>query len=82
MQAPIAEAVALLGDRPHALAKAGIAARVVWYLIVMRQQPMALHARRSLIPWASLRCATAFRSAAASPFLSQEVLRTYTTKAA
>ena len=36
-------------------------ARVVWYLMVMRQQPMALHARRSLIPNASRRWTTAFR---------------------
>ena len=36
-------------------------ARVVWYLMVMRQQPMALHARRSLIPDASRRWTTAFR---------------------
>jgi hypothetical protein len=41
MQSPIAEAAALLGDRPHAL--------VVRYLMVMRQQ-LPLHASRSLIP--------------------------------
>src|SRR6516225_5038500 len=39
-------------------------ARLALYLTVMRQQPMALHARRSLIPWAPMRFATAFRLAA------------------
>lgn len=45
METPIAEeAAALLGDCPHALAKVGIVRSVVRYLMVMRQQPMALHA--------------------------------------
>lgn len=37
MQAPIAEAPALLGDRPHALTQGGIIRPVVWYLTVMQQ---------------------------------------------
>src|SRR3981081_70800 len=44
--------------------RAASSARVVLYLMLMRQQPMALHARRSLISNPSRRCATAFRSAA------------------
>jgi len=36
-------------------------ARVVLYLMVMRRQPMALRARRSLIPNPTRRCATAAR---------------------
>ena len=77
MQASIAEATTFLGDCPHALAKAASSARVAWYLVVMRQQPMALHARRSLISKAPWRWATAFRLAAASPFLFHEVLQPY-----
>jgi hypothetical protein len=42
MQAPIAKAAAFMGDRLHALAKAGIVRPGVLYLMVMRQQPMAL----------------------------------------
>jgi len=50
VQASIAEAATFPGDRPHTLAKAGIVHpdRLVSY--GTRQQPMALHARRSLIP--------------------------------
>jgi len=47
MQAPIAEAAAFTRDRFHALAKGGV---IGLYIAVMRKQPMALHARRSLIP--------------------------------
>lgn len=58
MQPPITEAAMLLGDRPHALAKAGIVSPGGWYLTVMRQQPMALHACRWLIPNASRKWTT------------------------
>lgn len=64
MQTPIAEAAAILGERPHAPAKAGIVRPGRLVSIVMRQQPMALHSRGSLIPKAFRRWATAFRLAA------------------
>ena len=56
--------MALLGDRPHALAKAGILrpGRLVSHGHAAAAD--ALHARRSLIPNASRRWATAFRLAA------------------
>ncbi|MGY4333557.1 hypothetical protein ACVWWG_007974 [Bradyrhizobium sp. LB7.2] len=75
MEVPIAKAAALLGDRPHALAKAGIVRPGRLVFMVMRQQPMALHARRSLIPKASRRWATAFRLGAGVTILSHEVLQ-------
>lgn len=59
MQTPIAEAAAILGDRQHALAKADIVHPVFWYLIVMRQQPMALFvyaARHDPAGLKALRC--------------------------
>jgi hypothetical protein len=43
--------------------------------MVIRQQPITRHARRSLIPWPSTRCATACRFAAGVTFFSQEVLQ-------
>jgi hypothetical protein len=43
--------------------------------MVMRQLPMALHARRSLISNAVRRCATAFRFPAGVTILSQEILQ-------
>ncbi|MER9600250.1 hypothetical protein, partial [Mesorhizobium sp. M0244] len=44
----------------HRIRSGGIGLLVSWRT-VMRQQPMALHARRSLIPKPSFRRATAFR---------------------
>jgi hypothetical protein len=75
MQAPIAEAAAYLGDCPHALRRAASSARGVLYLMVMRQQPMDLHAGHSLIPNASQDVRQLSTRRRASPVLSQEVLQ-------
>lgn len=68
MQAPIAEATPLLGDRSHTLAKAGIVhpGRLVSHCHAAEADGFTRS--RSLIPWASTRCATAFRLAAGVTF--------------
>ena len=56
IQASVAETAAFLGAIAFMRCRRpASSARVVWYLMVMRQQPIALHARRSLIPWVSIR---------------------------
>jgi len=49
-----------MGHRLHKLAKGGIIRPGLLYQVV-RKQPMALHASRSLVPNAPRRWATAFR---------------------
>jgi hypothetical protein len=48
MQPTISEAAAFLGNHPQALANVGIGGPGRPISQVIRQQPMALHARRSL----------------------------------
>jgi hypothetical protein len=55
MQASVAETAAFLGDRLHTLPKAGIIRPRGLVSHGLRQQPMALHARRSPILWLSTR---------------------------